>query len=209
MFIKICGVKSIEELKLVEKYAGATGIIVKSNSKREISLKKGKEIVISSNIPVYAVSTTTDFNDWCNIIKETTTKYIQIHNNMDIEKIKLLKKKYNNLNIIKSFKVPINSENYIKDGENLLNKINQYKPIVDYILLDSGAGSGKTHNLQISKYVSEKIPVILAGGLNPNNINEIYNFVKPIGVDLSSGVEKDNFKNEKLIKLFIKNLYGL
>ncbi|AEH07049.1 phosphoribosylanthranilate isomerase [Methanothermococcus okinawensis] len=205
MFIKICGIKSKEELKVVEKYANATGVIVKSESKRNISLEKAKELMEIANIPVYAVSTVNNYNEWKDIIEKTGTKYIQIHSKMDANEIAKLKNSYN-INITKAFKVPSLSSNPEKDAENLINEIKKYINIVDNILLDTGKGCGITHDLRVSKIIAKKFNIILAGGLNPDNIKEIVKYVQPYGVDLSSGVEKDNRKDESLIKSFIKNL---
>ncbi|WP_292460952.1 phosphoribosylanthranilate isomerase [Methanothermococcus sp.] len=205
MFIKICGIKSKEELKVVEKYANATGVIVKSESKRQIPLEKAKELMEIANIPVYAVSTVNTYDEWKEIIEKTGTKYIQIHSKMDVDEIVKLKNNYN-INIIKAFKVPSLSSNPEKDAENLINEIKKYINIVDNILLDTGKGCGITHDLRVSKIIAKNIDIILAGGLNPENVKEIVEYVQPYGVDLSSGVEKDNKKDESLIKSFVKNL---
>ena len=73
---------------------------------------------------------------------------------------------------------------------------------VDAILLDSGnpnkkvkelGGTGRTHNWDISNKIVNmvKVPVYLAGGLNPFNIVEAVDKVQPYGVDLCSGVRSD------------------
>ncbi len=207
MFIKICGIKSKEELKIVERYANATGVIVKSESKRVIPLEKAKELMEIANIPVYAVSTVNTYDEWAEIIEKTGTKYIQIHSKMDVDEIVKLKNNYN-INIIKAFKVPSLSSNPEKDAENLINEIKKYINIVDNILLDTGKGCGITHDLRVSKIIAKNFDIILAGGLNPENVKKIVEYVQPYGVDLSSGVEKNNKKDEELIKLFVKNLLG-
>lgn len=207
MFIKICGIKSEEELKLVEKYANATGVIVKSESKRVIPPEKAKELMEIADIPVYAVSTVNTYDDWAEIIEKTGTKYIQIHSKMDVDEIVKLKNNYN-INIIKAFKVPSLSSNPEKDAENLVNEINKYTNTVDNILLDTGKGCGITHDLRVSKIIAKNLNIILAGGLNPENVKKIVEYVQPYGVDLSSGVEKNNKKDEELIKSFVKNLLG-
>ncbi len=207
MFIKICGIKSKEELKIVERYANATGVIVKSESKRVIPLEKAKELMEIANIPVYAVSTVNTYDEWAEIIEKTGTKYIQIHSKMNVDEIVKLKNNYN-INIIKAFKVPSLSSNPEKDAENLINEIKKYINIVGNILLDTGKGCGITHDLRVSKIIAKNFDIILAGGLNPENVKEIVEYVQPYGVDLSSGVEKNNKKDEELIKLFVKNLLG-
>ena len=68
-------------------------------------------------------------------------------------------------------------------------------------MLDSGnpnlivkelEGTGRTHNWSLSKRIREKvkIPVFLAGGLNPDNLTIAFNTVKPFALDLSSGIKK-------------------
>jgi anthranilate synthase/indole-3-glycerol phosphate synthase/phosphoribosylanthranilate isomerase len=79
-------------------------------------------------------------------------------------------------------------------------------------LLDSGAGSGKLLDLSKVKAILEKDPelrVVLAGGLNPDNVADAVNALGPlgdrvIGVDVSSGVEEDGKQSMEKIGAFIK-----
>ncbi|HIP17099.1 MAG TPA: phosphoribosylanthranilate isomerase [Methanothermococcus okinawensis] len=206
MFIKICGIKSLRELKIVEKYANATGVIVESTSKRTISLSKSKELIKNSNIPVFTVSTLEDFESWSNIVEKTKTEYIQIHSDMEPDAIEKLKEEYG-LFIMKAFKVPKSTSSPERDAEKIINQIMEYYNIIDRVLLDTGKGCGVTHDHRISKIICKTVgknfEIVLAGGLNPENVGEIVNYVQPFGVDASSGVERNNEKNEELIKLFV------
>ncbi len=67
----------------------------------------------------------------------------------------------------------------------------------DFILLDSGQGSGETFDWSILREVRR--PYFLAGGLTPNNIPAAAAQCRPYAVDLSSGVETDGFKDRKKI----------
>ena len=71
--------------------------------------------------------------------------------------------------------------------------------LVDMVLLDSGnpalkikelGGTGRTHDWRLSKIIREriKVPLFLAGGLNPGNVSEAIMAVQPYGVDLCSGI---------------------
>jgi phosphoribosylanthranilate isomerase len=76
-----------------------------------------------------------------------------------------------------------------------LTKSCEYTDYVDALLLDAYhpqllGGTGQTLNWGNLAQFSPKIPWLLAGGLNPDNILEALKQVKPDGVDLSSGVER-------------------
>jgi len=88
---------------------------------------------------------------------------------------------------------------------------------VDALLLDSGnpklkikelGGTGRTHNWEISRKIVESvnIPVFLAGGLNPENVREAIDFVRPFGLDICSGVRTNTQLDENKLKLFFENV---
>ena len=78
------------------------------------------------------------------------------------------------------------------DDMSALNFAKEYEEVADYFILDTsttsvqGVGaSGNVHDWSISKMIVEnvKIPVVLAGGLSPENVKEAIATVKPWGVD--------------------------
>jgi phosphoribosylanthranilate isomerase len=88
---------------------------------------------------------------------------------------------------------------------------------VDMILLDSGnpnlktkqlGGTGRVHNWEISKKIVEnvKIPVFLAGGLNPSNALTAIQTVKPYGLDLCSGVRTNGKLDAQKLTSFFQQL---
>ena len=83
----------------------------------------------------------------------------------------------------------------------------QYK--VDYYLLDRiKQGEGPMLNLEKASFLSKLFPLILAGGLNPENIASVITRVKPHAVDVASGVETDGEQDLEKIRMFIKNAKG-
>ena len=77
----------------------------------------------------------------------------------------------------------------------------------DYVMIDSGAGSGKKFDWSILK--DFKRDYFLAGGLDPESVGEAIRMLEPFAVDVSSGVETDGIKDEKKIAEFIKAVkYG-
>ena len=71
---------------------------------------------------------------------------------------------------------------------------------------DKVGGTGLVHDWNISRKVVQEVskPVILAGGLTPENVGEAIWFVKPYGVDASSGLKaSDGFKDKTKVINFI------
>ncbi len=81
---------------------------------------------------------------------------------------------------------------------------------IEAILLDSPTGgSGKSFDWSLVQNLNTKRPLILAGGLRPENVGEGIKLVKPWAVDVSSGVETNGKKDFDKIKQFIENVRGL
>ncbi len=61
--------------------------------------------------------------------------------------------------------------------------------LVDAATANSFGGSGQTANWEIAAALADKMPLLLAGGLRPDNVAEAVKAVRPWGVDVASGVE--------------------
>lgn len=88
---------------------------------------------------------------------------------------------------------------------------------VDALLLDSGnpnlkikelGGTGRVHNWMLSKQIVDqsKCPVILAGGLKPENVSQAINEVRPFAVDVCSGLRTNGNLDRKKLADFIMNV---
>ncbi len=87
---------------------------------------------------------------------------------------------------------------------------------VDALLLDSGnprlavkelGGTGRQHDWTISRRIVDqsRVPVFLAGGLNPANIREAIDTVQPFGVDICSGVRTNGGLDAGKLDVFVQN----
>lgn len=81
----------------------------------------------------------------------------------------------------------------------------------DAVLVDGSAGKGLLYDEEYaSRVVKEsRIPVILAGGLNPGNVAHAIRCVRPYGVDVATGVEDSpGVKNERKVREFVRIAKG-
>ena len=97
------------------------------------------------------------------------------------------------------------------ENKDILEKAVQYKDKVDAYLLDTYSpfkygGTGKTFDWPIAKEIKKfGLPIILSGGLNPENIREAIGEVEPYAVDVSSGVEeRPGKKNLEKLTNFVR-----
>lgn len=213
--VKICGNKRMEDaLQAISLGADAIGLLV------------GPEHASRDFIsPLVAQSIAKQLPPFCNIVLATPligvgelvdlVKFIgvntlQLHGESTPSDIIQIKKSLPSIKVIKSLHI-------IDDSSMVIGK--KYIGIADAILLDSInmatkqiGGTGKTHNWDISKRIVEdyNIPIILAGGLTPDNVGEAVRLVKPYGVDVNTGTKgKDGFKDYGKLELFIRRAKNL
>ncbi len=65
-------------------------------------------------------------------------------------------------------------------------------------------GSGHTFDWEVAARVAERIPMLLAGGLTPENVGEAIERVRPWAVDVAGGTETDGRKDHDRVRAFIE-----
>jgi indole-3-glycerol phosphate synthase/phosphoribosylanthranilate isomerase len=88
-------------------------------------------------------------------------------------------------------------------------QVKAYREASWRVLLDTPTqqwgGTGETHDWSLARSIAQERPVLLAGGLHPENVGEAIHQVHPWGVDVSSGVETNRVKDVGKIREFIRN----
>jgi len=209
--VKICGITASEDLNIAVKAgADALGFVVYApRSPRNLSLDKARRLIKATPIFVETVAVTIQKNieQLIKIYDELLPDVIQIHNppnnNQDFRK----QLPHNKLiGVIQ-----------VKEG-NTIDDVSETAEFFDGITLDTYdpegyGGTGKTHDWELSRQIRDTIypkPLILAGGLNPGNVNRAVATVKPYAVDVSSGVEsRPGVKDREKIFEFVKNARGV
>ena len=148
---------------------------------------------LDKNIKKVAVVVSPTYEE-IKIIESLDFDYVQIHGELSEE----LESKIN-LPILKAFN--------IKDMD-LYERYQKSEKIVGYVFDAQEPGSGKVFDWSLVKTLPKDGKIlILAGGLNPENVAKAIEYIHPDGVDVSSGVEygDKNGKDPEKIKRFVEN----
>ena len=180
--VKICGITSIEDaLNVAHSGADAIGLVFYPKSSRLVSATQAAEICAAlppfiTTVGLFLNASETEVSD---ILKDVNLDLLQFHGHETPE-------------FCRSFGLP-----YIKaigtDGlKDFAQNADQYHDalgiLVDSHVLGKAGGTGQTFDWKLLPTNYAK-PIILAGGLNPENIAEAIRETRVYAVDLSSGVE--------------------
>lgn len=189
--IKICGIRRLEDIAIVNKYKPDYIGFVFADSKRQVSCELAAELKnnLDSDIISVGVFVNASHGKIVELFDRGIIEIAQLHGDESEEYINILKEKTDGeLKIIKAVEMSENKDLLEFDNLN-----------VDYLLLDSGKGSGKTFDWRLIRNDLKK-EFFLAGGINSDNIKQVIEQFNPYAVDLSSGLETDGFKDENKIK---------
>lgn len=200
--VKICGITNEKDLVAAVKFgADALGFIFYEKSPRKISLAQCKNILKKYNPLVLKTAVFVDEKKEkvLKILKECRLQALQFHGSESPAYCDFFKK---HALVIKAFN--------LKD-EKSLEQMKRYK--VDGYLVDAyhpvlKGGTGKVLNLALAKKSAKlKRPLILSGGLNPENVLFYLKQIKPDMVDVASGIEKKpGIKDIKKMEDFIRKV---
>jgi len=196
MKVKICGISDIESSRVaVKNGADAIGFVF-AKSKRKVTPEQAREII--QKIPIHVDKIGVFVNETREEIERVITlsglTAVQLHGDESPE-------------FCTQFTVPVIKAFSISTKEDL-KKMDEYE--CDYVLLDSprgkyhgGNGISFDWSLLVQNQWKDK-KVILAGGLNRENVEEAIRLTQPFMIDVSSGVETDGKKDLLKIKDFIQ-----
>ncbi|HOF50372.1 MAG TPA: phosphoribosylanthranilate isomerase [Candidatus Colwellbacteria bacterium] len=194
MIVQIYEINSPELAKEVSEIGvDHIGVLVGSGKyPREIPIEEAKEIfsAVSGNSRGVALTLSDNLEEIFKIVDELNPDILHVgadEEALPLSKVGLIREGYPALKIMRAVAV---------SGKESIAIAKSYEKIADYLLLDTyksqlGA-TGQVHDWNISKDIVEavKIPVILAGGLGPDNVAEAIQKVNPAGVDSKTKTDK-------------------
>lgn len=194
MYIKFCGIKLKTDLKkALEVNANACGFIAYEKSSRFISHKNLKKLFsefdnkVLRKVRRVGVFVNADINLIQSYIKSGINT-VQLHGDESSEYAFELESKFSHLPDIEIWKAirPQTHEDILEYPDYPCDKF-----LIDTFSEKRYGGSGKTADWELANFAVKTLlkPVILAGGLSPENITEAAGAVSPFGLDINSGVE--------------------
>lgn len=195
--IKFCGLTRVEDIEVANELTPEfVGFVFAEKSRRYVSIEQAATLknILSPKILSVGVFVNADIKFIAEIAERRIIDAIQLHGNEDenyIAALRTLTKKI----IIKAFK--ITSDVDLTRAEN---------STADYILLDGGAGDGKTFDWHLLKNFYREY--FLAGGLNVENVRDAIKILNPYAIDVSSGIETNGVKDKNKMQNFIRAVKG-
>ena len=198
--IKICGITRQEDaLAAIGFGADALGLVFVQASPRYVSIEQAQELVkplpaFISKVGLFVNASSAEVS---NVINNVALDYLQFHGEEEETFCTQFSKPY-----IKAIR--------LKPETDLLEIISKFKSaaaiLIDAWHPDIAGGTGKTFEWSLlNELPKENIPVIiLAGGLNQENVNSAVHLIRPYAVDVSTGVEDSpGIKSAEKIRKFV------
>jgi phosphoribosylanthranilate isomerase len=212
--VKICGLMKPEDVEETCK-AGADmiGVIIDAPGRRSVTPQRAMDLFsfVPKSVFKVAVIVNKSVDEAVRIVHELNPDYLQTHSSMSAAELKKIKDA-TGVKIMAVVGVP----QKVEEPQEIMDRALEISKVADLVLVDTdhkgaGGGTGLVHDWNVSRAICETIdrPLILAGGLNPNNVRAAIEFVKPYGVDVASGVEsRVGKKDQNLVKKFIQASKG-
>ena len=189
--VKMCGMTSEGDvINANELKPDYIGFVFAKNSRRFVTPQRAQELkkLLDKDIKAVGVFVDENIETVSALIMDGIIDIAQLHGNEDDDYITLLRERTGKP-VIKAFR--IRSEQDVLRAE---------KSKADMILLDAGAGEGRTFDWSLLKEI--KRPYFLAGGLDPENAAGAVKALKPYAVDVSTGIETNGVKDKEKMTAF-------
>jgi len=191
--IKLCGLTRPCDIEYAnELLPEYIGFVFAEGSRRYIAPEAAAELRsgLDKRITPVGVFVNEDIAAAADIVKRGIVDIVQLHGNESSEYIALLREAVS-CPIIRALRVESEADIACANGSS-----------ADYVLLDSGGGTGTQFNHDLLGGM--KRPYFLAGGLTPENVGAAAEKFAPFAVDASSSLETNGFKDKEKMAAFVK-----
>ena len=205
--VKICGLRAEEHLNVaIEAGADLLGLVFYPPSHRYIRPEQARSLLDSNVhfsttnseaapdlVGVFVNEDVAFIND---IAEQVGLQFVQLHGDEPPEFCAQIKRP-----VIKALRLQNSAD---------MGLVNAYREAAWRVMLDTPTpqwgGTGETHDWQLAREIARTTPIILAGGLTPENVAEAMRQIHPWGIDVSSGVETNKQKDVAKIRAFVEHV---
>jgi phosphoribosylanthranilate isomerase len=199
--IKVCGLTRAEDVRAaVAAGVDAIGLVFYADSPRHVTIEEAAALCreIPPFVTVVGLFVNASRAEVHRVIEQVPLNLLQFHGDETLEQCE-------------GFGLPYLRAARVRPGVDLLEFATQF-PSARALLLDTWTptygGSGESFDWSLVPS-SCPLPVILSGGLNPDNVAEAIRQVRPVAVDVSSGVESaKGIKDADKIRAFVTAVHG-
>ena len=195
--VKLCGLRREEDIEAAnELRPDYIGFVFAEKSRRAVTRETAARLksLLSPGIPAVGVFVNAQPETVAYLLEDGIIDLAQLHGQEDADYIARLRA-LTDRPVIQAFRV--------RTAEDA--KRAEESP-ADYILLDAGAGDGKTFEWELAGGVWR--PYFLAGGLTPENAGDAVARLNPFALDVSSGIETDGWKDPEKMRAFMRAVKG-
>ena len=209
MLVKICGIRTIEQaLAAIAAGADLLGLVF-APSKRQLTAEEALPIAAAvhagSRVPVVGLFVNTAPAEIRSIIARVGLDMVQLSGDEALPAVDL------GVPVLKSLRLQ-GGANESAWREALRTAAQQrvgdglpsMTGLVDAHVAGAYGGTGAQADWVAAAELARELPILLAGGLHPGNVGEAVRRVRPYGVDVSSGVERDGIKDAALMTAFVR-----
>lgn len=197
--IKICGMTQLKDAVYAAKHgADAVGFIFYKKSPRSVTMKAARDMILK--LPPFVDTVGVFVNEPVDRVNKVAEycglDLVQLHGEESPAYCRKIRRR-----VIKAFRV--------KDLQSIkqLEKYSVTGFLLDTFCEDLHGGTGKVFDWNLVHPAKKTGPVILAGGLTPQNIRQAISQTRPYGVDVCSGVEKiPGVKDPEKVRAFLENI---
>lgn len=206
--VKICGNQSVRDINNSQR-ADALGFIVSTpSSDRNVTEKLARKLVRKAPPFLSSVLVTKESNPQRlrKLSEEIEPDYIQLHSPLSPGRIRDIRERVSERTGLITLLSVGEAKNKLKSRAKKLANSPADGIVLDSKVEGKTGGTGQVHDWELSREIRDHVhpfPVILAGGLRPENVVEAIKKVNPYCVDAATGVEKDGRKSSRKIESFL------
>jgi len=205
--VKICGIKDLAAMDAaLSARADLVGLVFFPPSPRSVTPIEAAKLAEKARGRAQVTALLVDASDALiqEIVSQVRPDLLQLHGEETAERVAAIRTRFGKP-VMKAIAV---------SGEEDLRNVAAYEALADRLLFDAKppkdatrpGGHGRAFDWNLLSTVSRKKPIMLSGGLTPENVAEAIRIVRPDAVDVSSGVEgAPGEKDPEMIRAFIAN----